>query len=83
MGLPVHALRDQVAGHMVRLFHQTGGMGLLARERFRRLAYGFPHDVAEWTPEQCVQGLRLIEQAARDTGMHFIRDIRTGWQHVN
>ena len=39
-----------------------------------------PQRVQDWTRAQCVQGLILMEEAARAERLHLVRDVGTGWR---
>ena len=81
MNTDLTPLQGRAAFHMERIFRSTGG-GLLAHQRFLRLAKSaqLPKMIGEWTEQQCVTGLRLMEAAAREFGMQQFRDVKTGWQ---
>lgn len=75
--------QGRVLFHQDRIFRSTGG-GIKAHARYLVLceSMALPHLVTHWTLAQCIQGLHLIERAARDVGLHHFRDIRTQWEPI-
>ena len=77
---PLTPAQGRVLYHAERLFRSTGaGMREHAQYLAAVRAHGLdPVRVADWTQEQCVQGLQLMEAAAAP--MRLFRDVRTGWR---
>jgi hypothetical protein len=71
--------------HAERILRSAGGPGVLAASIWRDACAeaALPKLVNEWTPEQCVRGLQLLEWAARKQRMHLFRDCRTYWQQLD
>lgn len=79
---PLTAAQGRALYHAERIFRSAGGPGVLAASIWRDACAdaALPRLVSEWTREQCVRGMQLIEWAARKQGMHLFRDVRTQWQ---
>lgn len=78
---PLTAAQGRVLYHLERIMRSTGG-GQAAHVRYIaavRAAGLDPQRVQDWTRAQCVQGLILMEEAARAERLHLVRDVGTGW----
>src|SRR5258706_10285900 len=75
--------QGRVLYHQERIFRSTGG-GIHAHADYIAACQvvGLPSRVDRWTLAQCIQGLRLIERAARGRGLHHFRDVRTQWEPI-
>lgn len=82
MNDPLTPLQGRLAFHMERIFRSAGGRGVFAHQHFVTLAEGagLPVAVDEMSDTQCIEGLKLVEQAAYDTGLALFRDCHTGWE---
>ena len=76
---PLTAAQGRVLYHAERIFRSAGGNGCMAARDWRDACAeaALPVLVSVWTVIQCVQGLQLIEWAARKHRMHLFRDCRT------
>jgi len=79
---PLTAAQGRVLYHAERIFRSAGGPGCIAVQSWRDACAeaALPVLVSAWTLRQCVQGLQLIEWAARRHRMHLFRDVRTQWE---
>lgn len=75
--------QGRVLFHQDRIFRSTGG-GVHAHADYVAACavVGLPLLVTRWSLMQCIQGLQLIERAARGRGLHHFRDVRTQWEPI-
>lgn len=73
--------QGRVLYHQERIFRSTGG-GIRAHDDYVAACavVGLPVQVDRWSLKQCIEGLQLIERAARGRGLHHFRDVRTQWE---
>lgn len=71
-------LQGRVVFHNERLCRSAGGSGPKCHARYIDLARsnGLAMRIDTWTDDECRLGLALLEQAARDVGVHRFRDVR-------
>ena len=70
-------MQGRVLFHIERVFRSAGGNGCLAHQTFLGYArlYGMSTDVRTYTDADCQCVLTMIENAARDHGMHKFRNV--------